>query len=151
MTCTMMFSSFHMAPIPADAVSVLPSIPFSAASAVTRPAFLACTCFKPLARLYVCQRVGPFCCVHVVSILGPFRVHFGSILCPFCVHFGSILGPFLPSWVHLGSILCPFCVHFGSILPSWVHLGSILGPFWVHFGARHFGDASLGFRVSIRI
>ena len=36
---------------------------------------LAHTCVKPLARSYVCQRVGPFS--------GPFRVHFG----PFSVHF----------------------------------------------------------------
>ena len=49
---------------------------------------LACTCVKPLVRLYVCQRVGPFL-VHFGSILGPFGVHFGSIWGPFWVHFGD--------------------------------------------------------------
>ena len=62
---------------------------------------LAYTCVKPLVRLYVCQRVGPFW-VHFGSILGPFWVHSWSILGPFWVQFGSNLGPV---WVQFGNIL----------------------------------------------
>ena len=51
---------------------------------------LAYTCVKPLVRLYVCLRVGPFW-VHSGSILGPFWVHSGSILGPFWVHFDYCL------------------------------------------------------------
>ena len=65
---------------------------------------LAYTCVKPLVRLHVGQRVGPF--------WGPFGVHF---------------------WVHLGvHIGVHFWVHFGNMLGTcWEHFGNMLGTFWM--------------------
>ena len=49
-------------------------IPCGTQSSIIFWVILAYTCVKPLVRLYVCQRVGPFW-VHFGSILGPFREH----------------------------------------------------------------------------